>query len=171
MTGEHDQYMRDPFREFITQSLDLKAIESLDSAAIADEVRSMFAMWMSDNTELSPADYLDEAQEQIRSALAATLVQSSIMQRSELGSVDPGALEWLIRLSVALAFAFETELVDHVDVNEPHPDDDHVDAKRLRRMLMLSMVYARRAALQNDPIACRIVNDAESLLDQTERLR
>lgn len=171
MSTEHDQVQRDPFCEFITQSLDLKAIEALDSTGIMNEVRSLFNQWMFESEELSPSDYLDEAQENIRNALSATLAESSIIHRSELANADPQAIEWLIRLSVTLAFALQAEMADRTPSHDVRPDDDFEDARALRRMLMISMVYARRAALQDDPIAHRIVDDAEMLLDRTERLR
>lgn len=171
MSLEHGQVQRDPFREFITESLDLKAIEALDSTGIMNEVRALFNQWMFESDELSPSDYLDDAQENIRLSLSSILVGSPIVQRSELANADPHALEWLIRLSVTLAFAVQTELMDRTGSHEIRPDDDFFDARSLRRMLMIAMVYARRAALQDDPIAHRIVDDAELLLDKTERLR
>ncbi len=171
MKAERENSSRNPFIQFITESLDLHEIETLDATAIAEHVRGMFEDWLIEGEELSPADYLDEVQEQIRRVLTGLLVQSPIADLPELAGADRGALEYLIRLAITLAFAFQAELSDLTPEGESHPDDDFTDARRLRRMLMVSLTYARREAMRDDLIARRIVRDSEQLLDATERLR
>lgn len=171
MNAERGSSSRNPFIQFITESLDLHAIEAVDTTMITEQVRAMFEDWLMGGEELSPADYLDEMQEQVRRVLAGLLVQSPIVDTPELAGADRGALEYLLRLAITLAFAFQTELADITDSGEPRPDDDYTDARRLRRMLMIAMVYARREALRDDVIAHRIVRDGDQLLDATERLR
>lgn len=171
MNAERENSTRNPFIQFITESLDLHAIEAIDPTVVAEQVRTMFEDWLMDGEELSPADYLDEMQEQVRRVLAGLLVQSPIVDIPELAGVDRSALEYLLRLAITLAFAFQTELADITSSDEPRPDDDYTDARRLRRMLMVALVYARREALRDDLIARRIVRDGDQLLDATERLR
>ncbi|MDX2160856.1 MAG: hypothetical protein SF162_05980 [bacterium] len=173
MSVGHDEFARDPFREFIVQHLDLSGIDVFNTYQLAEQIRALFADWLADDAELMPSDYMDELQEHIVNTLTPLIAESPLVYRSELAHADPGALQWVIRQAVMMAFALHSEMGDRIMANEQHQmDDDYTDARRLRRMLMITLVYARRAALESaDPVAQRIVDDADALIDSTERLR
>ena len=160
-----------PFEDYIAHFLDLHGITSADSGAITERVRMLFDTWMQAQDAINPSDYLDEFQEAIRSSLTQALISSPLIRRSDLSQIDPNALAWLVRLSITLAFAFQTELDDFAPIHQPHPDDDYSDARRLRRALVLTSLYARRAAWDGDPMAHRINDEAEIVLEETERLK
>jgi len=168
---EHHNPLHNPFQDYIDHVLDLHGIIGSNTDQVSHELHELFDVWLSENGGLTPNDYLDDLQTDIRTALTREIIESPLIRQSSLSAVDPQALTWLIRLSITLAYAFHAEIGDRDDEHQPRPDDDCADARRLRRTLMLTTLYARRTAWTGDPIAQRITIEAEAVLDATERLK
>ncbi|GEM_PF-1302885 len=169
MVYQHDESSDDRFQEFINHNLDMGSIMPLSATDIEASIHAMFSDLMADVEYINPDDYLDELQSLVRRALSAAIVDQLVPQRTEFNQTDPQALEWLIRLSVTLGFAFHNELLDRTDVHEARPDDDADNARRLRVMLMRSLAWARTAADTGSAAAAGLVDQADSLLHETSR--
>lgn len=168
--AEIDQ-SRDPFAEFINSTLDLDGIDGLDQMAIADKMRRLlFALPGSVTTDLWN-EQLDSLQAVIRVCLDLDMVLGAFEERLEPEEFNRDDLEILIMLAVTFSFVSYNRLRASYNVDEPQVgSEDNLLARRLRDTLQVAMGWVKKAAGEGDPLASKFLEDANSLLDTTQRL-
>jgi hypothetical protein len=169
MLDQQGKPTHQPFQEYIDLYLDLHGLIDAAVQDVSAQVEALSELWYDEPDSMTADEYLDAVQTQIRATL--TRVIGSRVANSGLAGIDGAWLARLIHETITLAFAVDAEIGERAAAHEPRPDDDFDDAWRLRRALTLTTLYARRAAANDDPIARRITDEAESILCRTDRLK
>lgn len=170
MLQSNGDNQRDPFSEFINESLDMDGVDGLDIETISALMRHMLKNLPAESITTLWADRLDTLQEIVRSRLNMRMVMSAVRDEPSFGSADPQEIEVLITLTSTLAFITYNELMEQYDLDERRGKDDTLIAKRLRGMLKASLGWVRKAAREGDCVAEKMLEEADDLLNVSARL-
>lgn len=170
MSLQNGEESRDPFSEFINESLDMDGVDGLDVETITALMRHLLKNLPPESITTLWADRLDTLQEIVRSRLNMKMVMSAVRDEPSFGNADPQEIEVLITLTATLAFVCYNELMDQYDLDERRGKDDSLLARRLRSMLKASLGWVRKAAKDGDSVAQKMVQEADELLDVSNRL-
>jgi len=170
MSLQNGEERSDPFSEFINESLDMDGVDGLDVETITALMRHLLKNLPAEAITTLWADRLDTLQEIVRARLNMKMVMSAVRDEPSFGNADPQEIEVLITLTATLAFVCYNELMDQYDLDERRGKDDTLLAKRLRAMLKASLGWVRKAAKDGDSVAEKMVQEADNLLDVSDRL-
>lgn len=170
MSLQNGEERRDPFTDFINESLDMDGVDGLDVETITALMRHLLKNLPPESITTLWADRLDTLQEIVRSRLNMKMVMSAVRDEPSFGNADPQEIEVLITLTATLAFVCYNELMDQYDLDERRGKDDTLLARRLRAMLKASLGWVRKAAKDGDSVAQKMVQEADELLNVSDRL-
>jgi hypothetical protein len=163
-----NNFVYDPFQEFINQHLDLDDLEGVNLETVVGSMRETLSTLALDPTDNLWADHLTSLQDMIRLCLSMDMVLDLLHEKPNLASVDRADLELLIMLAVTVGFICQN------DMNTQQPDialecGDLIMARRLRTMLKSSMGWVKKAASEGDPVAEIMVKEASELIYDTQQ--
>ncbi len=161
---------RDPFADFINETLDMAGVEGLDQAAVAKKVRRILRDLPTHVTPDLWNERLDSLQAVIRVCLDLSTVLSAFEERIDSERFSHDDLETLVMLSVTFAFASYNQLKPAYNVDDAPPTDMMLLAQRLRDTLQATLGWVRRAAHEGDPVAARLSDEVSALLDASSDL-
>jgi hypothetical protein len=170
MSLQNGEERRDPFTEFINESLDMDGVDGLDVETIAALMRHLLKNLPPEAITTLWADRLDTLQEIVRSRLNMKMVMSAVRDEPSFGNADPQEIEVLITLTATLAFVCYNELMEQYDLDERRGKDDTLLARRLRAMLKASLGWVRKAAKDGDNVAQKMLQEADELINVSHRL-
>ena len=170
MSAQNGEQRRDPFIEFIEQSLDMEGVDGLDLETITALMRHLLKNLPTESLNTLWADRLDTLQDIVRSRLNMRMVLSAVRDEPSFGNADPQEMEILISLTATLAFICYNDLMMQYDLDERRGKDDTLIARRLRNMLLASLGWVRKAAKEGDTVAAKMIEEAEDLIDVSKRL-
>ncbi|MBK9746485.1 MAG: hypothetical protein IPO91_06845 [Chloroflexi bacterium] len=170
MSLQNGEERRDPFSDFINESLDMDGVDGLDVETITALMRHLLKNLPAESITTLWADKLDTLQEIVRGRLNMKMVMSAVRDEPSFGNADPQEIEVLITLTATLAFVCYNELMEQYDLDERRGKDDTLLAKRLRAMLKASLGWVRKAAKEGDTVADKMLQEADELLDVSDRL-
>ena len=162
-----NNFVTDPFQEFINEHLNLDELEGVSLETVVGSMRETLSTLATDPTDNLWADHLTSLQDMVRLCLSMDMVLDLLHEKPNLAGVDRADLELLIMLAVTVGFVCQN------DMTTQQPDialetADLIMARRLRSMLKSSLGWVKRAANEGDPVAEIMVKEASELIYDTQ---
>ncbi len=163
-----NNFIYDPFQEFITKYLNLEDLEPVNLEAVVSSLRNSLAHLAVDTTDNLWADHLSGVQDMVRLCLSLDMVLGLLHEKPDLSGVDRTDLELLTMMAVTVGFVCQNDMeVSQQDL--PLECSDLLMARRLRLMLKSSMGWVRKAASEGDPVADVMMREAMALINETQQ--
>lgn len=163
-----NNFVYDPFQEFINNHLNLDELEGVNLETVVGSMRETLSTLAMDPTDNLWADHLTSLQDMVRLCLSMDMVLDLLHEKPDLSGVDRADMELLIMLAVTVGFICQNQLTPE-QPRQSLECSDLIMARRLRTMLKSSMGWVRKAANEGDPVAEVMLKEATELISDTNQ--